>query len=85
MQSAIAVAAGLVLVAWFAMRPATTPSLFSLATSTAPRPRFDVAGDGVEVGLPSAQAPPGSTFGTPIAGASPMPSAKKFTHNMFEP
>lgn len=85
MQTAIAVAAGLVLVAAFAARPSGAPSLFSLAPSGAPQPRFDVAGDGVEVGLPSAQAPPGTTFGTPLAGASPMPSATKFTHNMFEP
>ncbi|KAK9827163.1 hypothetical protein WJX74_008867 [Apatococcus lobatus] len=85
MQTAIAVAAALVLVGSFALAPADKPSLFSIASAAGPAPKYEVAGDGVDVALPSSQVPPGSTFGTPIAGASPMPSAKKFTHNMFEP
>lgn len=45
---------------------------------------YEVAGDGVNVQLPSSGATPKSTFGTPIAGASKMPSATSYTHTMFD-
>lgn len=83
MQVAIAVAAGLLLAGFVGGCGGASPSL--LKPSPAPPSKFEVAGDGVDAPLPSAQAPPGSSYGTPIAMAGPMPSATKFTHNMFEP
>ena len=80
MQVAIAVAAGLAIVSAFVRTP--SPSLLTTPVA-AVSTTYEVAGDGVNAPLPSSQAPPTAGFGTPVVGASPMPSAKGYTHNMF--
>ena len=83
MQVAIGVAAGVMLAAFLSGCSSDSPSLLT-KSSPSPKLPFEVAGDGVDVQLPSSQAAPPLGFGTPIAGAGPMPSARKYTHNMFE-
>lgn len=82
LQVAVSVCASLVLVGLLTQTMAT-------ATTTAIKPEpparmFDLAPDGVNMQLPSASAVPKSTFGTPLAGASGMPSAASYTHTMFD-
>ncbi len=83
LQVAIAAAAGLLLVGSFALGPHNGSTLLTPSPKSS-GPVLEVAGDGVNVALPSSQATMQSGFGTPIAGASPMPSAKAFTHTMFD-
>lgn len=45
---------------------------------------FGIATSSTLVQLPSSSASPTSSFGTPVAGASPMPSAAAYTHTMFD-
>ncbi len=81
MQVAIAVAAGLAIVSAYVFSP--TPDPLAPAVAPVRSTDFEIAGDGVNAPLPSSQSTPGAGFGTPVAGASPMPSAKAFTHTMF--
>ena len=84
MQVAIAVAAGVLLFGCIGMAAQDGPS----AVPSKPGPalaRLDIASDGVDVVLPSSQLTPSATFGTQVSGASPMPSATKYTHTMFDP
>lgn len=81
MQTAIAVAAGMLLLGCFVQRP---PSPAALRDPVRGTTSFEVASDGINAPLPSATASPASVFGTPLEGASPMPSAKSFTHTMYD-
>lgn len=82
LQVAVGVAAGMMLAAFVSGCGGDAPSVIKSAPAT--QSPFEIAPDGVDVKLPSSQASPAAGYGTPLAGASPMPSVKKYTHTMFD-